>query len=159
MNRVFDMFTTLNPKINKMDKFIQHGRTSCLLHTLAVAYYSVKLAEMLHIKVHQRELIKGALLHDYFLYDWHKPRKGHNIHGFTHPKTALRNAERDFGLNNLERDIIKKHMFPLTPKPPASREAWLVCCVDKWCSLREAFGYGGYYRLRTELKKRMKGSV
>ena len=28
-------------------------------------------------------------------------------------------------------------MFPLTPLPPRSREAWLVCLADKLCAVQE----------------------
>ena len=58
---------------------------------------------------------------------------------FTHPMTALRNADRDFDLTDTERDIIKKHMFPLTVIPPTCREGWIVCLADKYCSLYETF--------------------
>ena len=67
------------------NNFIQHGDTSCLLHSIAVAYYSCRLASIMHINLSKKELIRGVLLHDYFLYDWHIG-KGHKIHGFTHPK-------------------------------------------------------------------------
>lgn len=119
------------------DNYIQHGITSVYQHSLAVAYYSCWLAEYFHIKVRKRELIRGALLHDYFLYDWHEKRKGSRFHGFTHPGCALRNADRDFVLTCVERDIIRKHMFPLTPIPPVHREGLLVCIADKVCSSYE----------------------
>lgn len=61
------------------------------------------------------------------------------FHGFTHPKTALRNAERDFDLSERECDIISKHMFPLTLVPPMHRESWIVSMADKYCALRETF--------------------
>ena len=35
------------------------------------------------------------------------------------------------------KDIIKKHMWPLTIIPPACREAWIVTAADKYCSLLE----------------------
>lgn len=155
MNRVFGELKRIanNPNVRRMDAITQHGDTSCLMHTFAVAYYSMRLAEKLHIKINERELLRGALLHDYFLYDWHDT-KGHRLHGFTHPGAALKNAERDFNLSSRERDIIRKHMFPLTPKPPATRESWLVCCVDKWCSLCETFSRENSYRnIRKEWKK------
>ena len=133
-----------NSKLRRMDSFTQHGDTSCLKHTIAVAYYSIKLAEKLGIECKKSDLVRGALLHDYFLYDWHDGND-RQIHGFTHPKTALINADRDFSLTDTERDIIKKHMFPLTIVPPACREAWIVCLVDKACSLYETFKRSGAY--------------
>lgn len=127
-----------------MDKFIQHGDTTCLKHTIAVAYFSIMLAEKLGISYKKSDLIRGALLHDYFLYDWHDG-DGRQIHGFTHPASALHNADRDFELTDTERDIIKKHMFPLTVIPPKCREAWIVCMVDKACSLYETFKRSNAY--------------
>ncbi len=118
--------------------FIQHGKISVYSHCLSVAVMSLRIADFLGIKVDRHSLIRGALLHDYFLYDWHEEDNGtHKWHGFTHPKTALRNANEDFNLSEVESDIIVHHMFPLVPIPPKSREAWLVCVADKLCALKE----------------------
>ena len=92
---------------------------------------------MLRIRTDQRALVRGALLHDYFLYDWHKADPSHRLHGFYHPGTALRNARQDFALTPREENIIHRHMFPLTPMPPATREAWIVCLADKYCAAAE----------------------
>ena len=59
------------------------------------------------------------------------------LHGFRHAGTALRNADRDFELNDTERDMIKKHMFPLNPAPPRFKETAVLCLADKYCALRE----------------------
>ena len=150
LNRLVKLIET--SKLEKMSDYVQHGDTSCLLHTAAVAYYSVWLAHKLGIECDERALIRGALLHDYFLYDWHDGSKGRGMHGFTHPATALKNADRDFILSLTERDIIKKHMFPLTVAPPICRESWIVCLVDKACSVYETFHRGTYPALRYVLK-------
>ena len=89
------------------------------------------------ILVDRASLLRGALLHDYFLYDWHDPNPSHRLHGFRHPFFALARAEEDFELTPRERNIIVRHMFPLVPVPPTCREAWIVCLADKWCALRE----------------------
>lgn len=97
------------------------------------------MSEKLHIRCSRRELIRGALLHDYFLYDWHIPddENPHRLHGFYHPGVALRNALKEYHLTEREKDIIRKHMWPLTVIPPGCREAWIVSAADKWCSLLE----------------------
>ena len=59
---------------------IQHGLTTVYEHSVGVAGASLKLAEFFHLKVNEKALIRGALLHDYFLYDWHIKRKGHHFH-------------------------------------------------------------------------------
>lgn len=130
---------------------IQHGDTSVLLHCIAVAYFSLWLAQRLHLRCDQDSLVRGALLHDYFLYDWHVPDESHRLHGFHHAATALKNAEADFSLTPTEQDIIRHHMFPLTPQPPRCREALLVCMVDKGCGLYETFGRNTYPMLRRVL--------
>ena len=132
-------------RLSKTAFFIQHGNTSCLLHCIAVAYYCYRLAERFKaLKGHENELVRGALLHDYFLYDWHIPDKNRPLHGRYHPSAALKNAEEDFELSDMERDIIKKHMFPLTLTPPAYKESLLVCLVDKACSIYEIFSRKAY---------------
>ncbi len=137
-----------------MEDYVQHGNTSCLTHSLAVAYYSLRLADALHVLCDRESLLRGALLHDYFLYDWHEKDASHRLHGFRHPKTALYNARRDYGLNAIESDIIERHMFPLVPKPPRRRESVLVCIVDKGCSLYETF-HKDAYRLIVRGERRM----
>ena len=117
--------------------YIQHGNTSCYSHCISVAYYSLRIAEWLGISYDIKSLISGALLHDYFLYDWHEKDSSHRLHGFTHPKKSLVNALRDFELNTIEQNIIERHMFPLTPIPPRYRESHIVCLADKFCSLAE----------------------
>ena len=135
-------------RLQETDQYLQHGVTSVYRHSLAVAYFSCYLAEKMHLKVRTREMIRGALLHDYFLYDWHTPDPSHRLHGFHHPEKALSNARQDVGLTPMEEDIIIHHMFPLTRKPPKSREAKIVCLVDKGCGLYEALGRGTYPGLR-----------
>ena len=48
-------------------QYVQHGNTSVLLHSIAVAYYSYYLSWYFHLNFRERELVRGALLHDYFL--------------------------------------------------------------------------------------------
>lgn len=129
-------------RLKSEDKYTQHGNTSCLLHSVAVAYYSYKAAKKIGgKKAVLSELIRGALLHDYFLYDWHtNPIPENGLHGFSHPYTAWQNASHDFELTEREENIIKSHMFPLTlTKIPRYREAWIVTGVDKILSLYEVF--------------------
>ena len=67
-------------KVMLMHKFVQHGKTSCLEHSIAVAYNSFLMAEAMGTEYDRESLIRGGLLHDYFLYDWHKPHG--RWHGF-----------------------------------------------------------------------------
>lgn len=128
-----------SPNFKRTGSHIQHGRVSVRRHTMDVARYSLLISEKLKISCNKRDLVRGALLHDYFLYDWHD--KNHvnplRLHGFHHPGIALRNAGKEYALSDREKDIIKKHMWPLTIVPPMCREAWIVTAADKYCSLLE----------------------
>lgn len=141
--------------------FIQHGNMTVNNHCLNVAKYSLAISKRLPIRCNERELIRGALLHDYFLYDWHDKDRANvfRLHGFYHPGIALQNANQEYQLTLREQDIIKKHMWPLTVVPPMCREAWIVTTADKWCSLMETMrlhkGHGrrGILQNRKILKK------
>jgi uncharacterized protein len=135
-------------QLPEMNHYIQHGKTSTLLHCIAVAYVSCRLAEILRISPYRQEIFRGAMLHDYFLYDWHEKDDSHRWHGFTHPEKALENANRDFKLSAREQDMIEKHMFPLTMSLPKYRESFLICLVDKGCSTYEVFCRDPYRGLR-----------
>ncbi len=139
---------SLNDSFTNMRKYIQHGHADCLLHSIAVAYFSYTAAKFFHLNLKEKSLIRGALLHDFFLYDWHEPDISHKFHGFTHPKTALQNALSEWELDKTEIDIITKHMFPLIPALPNCKESILVCIVDKICSITEILSLPSYKKVR-----------
>ena len=125
-------------RMNKSRTFYQHGKINIYVHSLRVAYICYYWVKKYHLHVDEKALIRGALLHDYFLYDWHDKEHEHKRpHGFFHPSAALCNAKQDLILTRKEENIIQRHMFPLTLIPPGCKEAWLVCMADKVCSTRE----------------------
>ena len=129
-------------RLSLLKEYRQHGSTTVYDHVLSVASTALRLARRMRLRIDEDSLIRGALLHDYFLYDWHVRDPERPLHGFYHPKAALKNASEDFRLNQRERNIIRRHMFPLTPVPPATKEGLLVCLADKLCALRETFSRG-----------------
>lgn len=116
--------------------YIQHGNTTCYQHQISVAYYTYKMCKAL--KLNATEAARGAMLHDFFLYDWHnlekKERKWHTIR---HPKVALENARKYFELTPIEEDVILKHMWPLCLKPPKYKESFIITIADKMCAVME----------------------
>ena len=138
-------------------KLRQHGAVSCYDHSLLVTYLSLRLAQTFHVSVDAASLVRGALLHDYFLYDWHIADKSHRFHGFHHAGRALENARRDFSLNGLEEDIIQKHMFPLNlSKRPRYRESVIVNLADKACALGEVLACGKVKNFVCELEEEVR---
>lgn len=120
-----------------MNDHIQHGTTTTLQHCLSVMYASCAFASRLHLRVNYRDLAVGALLH-----------------GFSHPYTACRNAKRHFQINRKVQHIIRCHMWPLTFRHmPHSREAVIVCMVDKYCSTLETLA-GFWYQFQIRCIRR-----
>ena len=51
-----------------------------------------------------------------------------------------------------EKDIIEKHMFPLTRIPPSFRESAIVCLVDKACAVYEFCSKKTYRTLKRRMR-------
>ena len=47
-----------------------------------------------------------------------------------------------------EKEIIKKHMWPLTFSPPKYLESFIVTIVDKYCAFKEWSMYCAFYILK-----------
>ena len=140
-----------HPKVGLMREYIQHGDTTCLEHCVNVSYLSYLFCKSHGLDA--RAAARGGLLHDLFLYDWHFYRrtKGERLHGFEHPRKALKNAEEAFSLTAVERDIILRHMWPLTIVPPKYAESYVIVMYDKYCSTMETFRLPVMYLLATAL--------
>lgn len=124
-----------NETVCSMKDFIQHNNVTCLKHSIYVSYISYHICRYLNLDY--RSAARGGLLHDLFLYDWHTTKPTDGLHGFVHPYIALENARKHFILNEIEIDIIEKHMWPLTLKIPKYKESFVVLFVDKYCALME----------------------
>ena len=124
-----------NKKVLEMKKYKQHFNTNCYEHSLDVSYISYKVGKKLHLDY--KSLARAGMLHDLFLYDWHVKNGRKGFHAFTHGKCALNNASQLFDLNKKEKDMIKKHMWPVTPIPPFSIEGFILTLVDKYCASKE----------------------
>ncbi len=127
-----------NDTVQQMKNFKQHYETTCFEHCYTAAYHCYCICKKLNLDY--KSATRAAMLHDLFLYDWRKrqpDRKG--LHAFTHGKTACENASKLFDLNDKEKDIIKKHMWPVTVAFPKSIEGFILTFVDKYCALSESF--------------------
>lgn len=126
-----------HPAVLRMKDYPHHGTTSCYQHCLNVAYYNYRICTFLGLDA--KSASRAGMVHDLFLYDWHEhaARTGNHFHGLSHPKAALRNAKKYFVINDLEEEIILKHMWPLTVIPPLRKEAFVICFTDKYCGAFE----------------------
>jgi uncharacterized protein len=120
-------------------KLHHHHNSSIYDHVMDVSYFSYRACKFM--KLDYRSAARGALLHDFFLYDW----RHHDVpdlpaeknHGIEHPKIALANARKHFTLNEIEEDIIRKHMWPLTLVPPKYKESFIVSFADTYLASKE----------------------
>ena len=84
-------------RVQKMKEFVQHGKVSTYEHCKSVAKLSYKINKNLRLKSDLKVLLTGAMLHDFYLYDWHDfSDKSHSLHGIKHAERASRNAEKYF---------------------------------------------------------------
>lgn len=122
-------------EVQDMRTISQHAAgISCYDHSVFVSYLSFLMARRLGLDY--RAAARGGLLHDLHLCDWEKTDIGRIHRLFLHPKLAAQNAEK-LGISKLEKDIIVKHMWPLTPALPMHRESFIVSLADKICAVAE----------------------
>ena len=136
----------LHPAVRSMENFIQHGRTNCYDHSLYVAYLSYMQCRRAGLD--WRSAARGGMLHDFFLYDRRINKPENTFHGTLHPKVALRNAQKYFSINAMEKDIIEKHMWPFSRVAPLYRETMVVMGVDKYCAFMEGSLLGRLHQVR-----------
>lgn len=121
--------------VKEMKNFCHHRLVSCYEHSLHVAYISYKISSFLGLD--SKSAARGGFLHDFFLYDWRKTRPPEGLHAFSHPTIAFRNANKYFSVNEIEKDCIMRHMWPVTLMPPKYPESIIVCLVDTYCFAAE----------------------
>ena len=127
-----------NDTVQEMKKYRQHYETTCFDHCYTVSYYCYKICKKYNLDY--KSVVRAAMLHDLFLYDWRQrqpDRKG--LHAFTHGKQACENACKLFDLSEKEKDMIIKHMWPITIALPKSPEGFVLTFVDKYCAISETF--------------------
>lgn len=126
--------------VQKMKQYIQHGTVSTYEHCEKVARLSYAINNRLSLNSDLKVLLTGAMLHDFYLYDWHEEGDGsHHLHGLRHAKRACENARAYFNTDDKTNHVIYCHMWPLNPeRVPMSKEAWIVCIADKFVSLQES---------------------
>ena len=125
-------------KVQQMKKYRQHYNINCFYHCLFVSYNTYLIC-----KKHNLDYISAAragMVHDLFLYDWRKRERGRKgLHAYTHGKTAFKKASEILNLNDKEKDMIIKHMWPVTLAIPKYKETFILTFVDKYFAIAEAF--------------------
>lgn len=123
--------------VQKMKEFRQHYNVSCFDHCLLVSYNLYLICKK--YRLDYISAARAGMVHDLFLYDWRKREDGRKgLHAFTHAKKAYENAKTFLNLNDKEKDIIIKHMWPVTLFAfPKFRETFWMIYVDKYLAVIE----------------------
>lgn len=147
-----------HPRFLQLLQLQHHGAENSVYdHSVAVAQAAYAIARRMRLSGDETaSVVRAALLHDFFGYDWHSERfrrfvrhysgfrRLTHMHGFIHGHIAAARAKRVFGLSDRECDAIARHMFPLAPIP-RSRIAWIVTLADKAVASREVTLAAGDY--------------
>lgn len=127
-----------NNTVQQMKQYRQHHNVNCFDHCLFVSYNTYLICKKHHLDY--ISAARAGMLHDLFLYDWRKRENGRKgFHAFTHSKTAYEQASKLTFLNDKEKDMILKHMWPVTLKIPKYKESFIMTYVDKYFAVAEAF--------------------
>lgn len=126
-------------QLEELKLITHHISTTRFQHCLNVSYYSYLLCRKFGLNA--RSAARAGLLHDLFYYD----RKEYNLqkgkgqlsHSLMHSYIALENAEKLTKITDLERDMICKHMWPMTRSMPKYKETYIITFIDKYCAVLE----------------------
>ncbi|MDL2219625.1 HD family phosphohydrolase [Ruminococcaceae bacterium OttesenSCG-928-O06] len=134
-----------DPEVLALADVSQHSDyCSRLDHSIYVSYISFLACRRLGLD--HVAAARAGLLHDFHFADESASVK----RLWRHPHDALENAEKNHELSDLERDIIVKHMWPLTRPLPRHKETFVVSLADKFCAMAE---FSWLYRLFKVKKK------
>lgn len=147
-----------HPRFQQLRTFCHHGLDNSVYdHSAAVAEAACQIARLMRLSESETtSVVRAALLHDFFGYDWHGERfrrylshfsgvhRIAHMHGFIHGHIAADRAKHTFGLSERECEAIARHMFPLAAMP-RTRIAWIVTVADKAVASKEmTAAVGGY---------------
>ena len=139
LENIYQVFLN-DEKIKRMQSISMHRGSNCYEHSFKVAKFAMKIALRGNKKnLNLEALLIGAILHDYYLYDWRKDRSNKKKHSRKHPYLASENASKDFDISKEIKKIIETHMWPFNFKDfPNTKEARIVSIADKNVALCEA---------------------
>ena len=140
-----------NPLILKMKEVPMHRGSNTYIHSFLVAKASIKKAIKSKRKLDLESILIGAILHDYYLYDWRLNKKLLKKHAKSHPFIAKENAKRDFNISDKVAKIIVSQMWPFNFKlHPKTKEGWIVANKDTFIATKEALTSKKYKEKRID---------
>lgn len=126
-----------NESVQSLKQYRHHIKTTRFQHSVNVSYYNYLICKF--FRWDAVSAARAGLLHDLYFYetedyDRAETNESHSAH---HPQVALQNAMEQFVVNDVEQDIIEKHMWPATRHMPHYKESYVIVIVDKYCAALE----------------------
>lgn len=126
-----------NESVQSLKQYRHHIKTTRFQHSVNVSYYNYLICKF--FRWDAVSAARAGLLHDLYFYetedyDRAETNESHSAH---HPQVALQNAMEQFAVNDVEQDIIEKHMWPATRHMPHYKESYVIVIVDKYCAALE----------------------
>ena len=126
-------------QVQELKSITHHISTTRFQHCVNVSYYGFIICRKL--KLDARSAARAGLMHDMFYYDrkeFNSSRaKGQLRHSAMHSLVASENAALLTDISEKERDMIEKHMWPMTRPKPCYKETYIITFVDKYCAVLE----------------------
>ncbi len=136
-NNSLEFYDIIHPIICNQEflklKDIRHHGITRYDHCMRVAYFTYLVTKMLGLRY--QEATEAAMLHDFFTDEVVEENGISRLR--KHPNYAVINAKKYFHLSDMQEDIIRTHMFPVTFTPPRYLESWIVDFIDDLAALYE----------------------
>lgn len=124
-------------EVNMLGNYVHHHFTTRLQHSMNVSYYSFTFCRFLGWDY--RSAARAGLMHDLYFFDNKSTDSEGNKLLKHHPFDALDNSENIFEINEIEKDAIVNHMWPVQSIcRPRYKESMIVSFSDKMCAIMEA---------------------
>ena len=128
-----------NQQLQRLKNITHHVSTTRFQHCVNVSYYSYIVCRK--FRLNARSAARAGLLHDLFFYDRKEynssKEKWQDSHSKHHSLQAYSNASELTDITILEKDMIEKHMWPLTRPKPSYKETYIITIIDKYCAVLE----------------------
>ncbi len=123
-----------------------HRRSSVGMHTMRVTSASIwacYLLKKIHIDTDCESVVKGALCHDLGILGREEKYESDKECYREHPLDSVRVAKQLVpDLSETSVEIIRTHMWPVTPDAPTCMEGVIVSLADKVVAVRDYFSFG-----------------
>ena len=130
-----------NESFKKLDDEVHH-HGSRLDHSIRVSYRAYKVCKRLGLDYVSAG--RAGLLHDYFFNEEFSSNS--RLYRLTHHyERAIVNASNLVSLNDMEKNIICSHMFPIGGKVPKYLESVIVDIIDDVSAIYEVMSCRYYF--------------